>query len=60
MEKYTKEYWNNKGVKIVNEKPKGYVKVENATTSPKGYSWYSNNESLFNGKRKHVIVKDKK
>lgn len=61
MEKYTKEYWTNKGKKIVNEVPKGYVKLEGATTAPKGYSWYSNNKPLFSEKneRKTILVKDK-
>ena len=61
MEKYTKEYWTNKGKKIVNTPPKGYTKLEGATTAPNGYSWYSNNKPLFDEKneRKTILVKDK-
>lgn len=61
MEKYTKEYWENKGKKIVNTPPKGYTKLEGATTAPKGYTWYSNNKSMFEipNKRKTILVKDK-
>lgn len=56
--KYSLSYWRSRGTKIGSKAPKGWVKVIKATTSPKGYSWYSNNKSLFGGERKTMLVKD--
>lgn len=44
--------------KVANKAPKGWVKLTNATTAPRGYSWYSNNKSMFGGERKTMLVKD--
>lgn len=49
-----------KGVQFRNTVPKGYTKLENATTAPLGYTWYSNGKSMFSGERKTVLVKDKR
>lgn len=51
--------WKEKGTKVLASPPKGYKKTLNATTSPRGYAWYNNGESLFSGKRKSVLVKIK-
>lgn len=40
--------------------PKGWVKLENATTAPRGYYWASNGKSLFGGEYKHALIWDKK
>lgn len=50
-------YFINKGVKIVNEMPKGWIFTEGATTAPNGYKWINNNESMFGGKRKIALLK---
>lgn len=47
------------GVKILNTAPKGWTAIEGALTAPRGYTWYSNNKSLFKGERKTALVKDK-
>lgn len=60
MEKYTTEYWKQRNVQVLNEKPKGWVKNEGATTSPNGYSWYNNGQSRFGGNYQNALVKDKK
>ena len=44
----------------VNSPPKGYRKTIGATTAPNGYSWYNNGKSRFSGKRKSVLVKNKR
>lgn len=46
--------------KTLNKPPRGWRKTRGATTAPRGFSWYSNGESRFSGKRKIVLVKDKK
>lgn len=46
-------------IEYVDEVPEGYTKLENATTAPNGYTWYSNNKSLFDKNRDTVLVKDK-
>lgn len=43
----------------VDELPKGWKEVKGASTAPRGYKWYYNGESFFNGKREHCLVKDK-
>lgn len=55
---YGISYWRKRGTKVGNKVPKGWVKVKNATTAPRGYSWYSNNKSLFSGERKTMLVKN--
>lgn len=57
--KYTVEYFKSRGTEIRNSVPKGYVKLEGATTAPKGYTWYSNNKSLFGGERRTILVKNR-
>lgn len=39
--------------------PKGWVKLEGATTAPKGYIWYWNGKSRFGGEFECALVKDK-
>ena len=46
------------GRKILDHVPPGWVKVDGATTAPKGYSWYSNGKSRFSGERVSALVKD--
>lgn len=53
------ESFRARGVEIKDSVPKGYRKVQNATTAPKGYEWYSNNKDMFGGEYKHVLVKTK-
>lgn len=51
---------NGRKIAAFNEAPRGYVKTNGATTAPKGYSWYSNNKSLFGDERINILVKNKK
>lgn len=51
--------FRKRGIKIGDKVPKGWVKVVNAVTAPKGYTWYSNNKSMFSGERKTMLVKNK-
>lgn len=44
-------------VKVVKKIPKGFRKTIGATTAPNGFELFDNGESLFSGKRKHVLVK---
>lgn len=45
--------------KVYNRMPKGWSKLEGATTAPRGYEWISNNQSLFSGNRKTALLKMK-
>ena len=56
-EKYSIDYFKQKGVEIKDSVPEGYVKLEGATTAPKGYEWYSNGKSRFGGEYKNALVK---
>lgn len=56
-EKYSIDYFKQRGVEIKDSVPKGYVKLEGATTAPKGYEWYSNGKSRFGGEYKNALVK---
>ena len=56
--KYNIDYWLNKGIKVLDYIPDGWVEVKNAMTAPNGYKWYSNGKSLFNGEREHCLVKE--
>ena len=58
MSKYDLDYWKSKDVKILDEKPNGWIKREGATTAPKGYSWYSNGKSLFGGEYENALVNE--
>ena len=49
-----------RGVKVYSEVPKGYIKLEGATTAPRGFEWYFNGKSRFGGEYKSVLVKKKK
>ncbi len=55
--KYSVDYFKQRGVEIKDSVPKGYVKLEGATTAPKGYEWYSNGKSRFGGEYKNALVK---
>ena len=52
-------YHKGKGHIKEGNPPKGWTKVEGATTAPNGYSWYSNNKSMFGGERESYLYKDK-
>lgn len=56
--KYTIEYWISKGIKVLNEMPKGWIKRENTMTQPRGYHWYFNDKSVFSNEYEHCLVKD--
>lgn len=55
--KYTIDYFKKRGVEIFDKAPDGYIKLEGATTAPKGYEWYSNGKSRFGGEYKNALVK---
>lgn len=42
---------------VANRMPKGWSRVQGATTAPSGYSWISNRKSLFGGKRRTAIIR---
>lgn len=44
----------------LNEIPKGWKVLLNATTAPKGCVWITNNEPQFSGKRKYALFKTDK
>lgn len=52
-------YHKDKGHIKEGNPPKGWTKVEGATTAPNGYSWYSNNKSMFSEERESYLYKDK-
>ena len=56
-EKYSVDYFKQRGVEVKDSVPEGYVKLEGATTAPKGYEWYSNGKSRFGGEYKNALVK---
>ena len=47
----------NREIKKLDKVPKGWRKTIGATTTLRGYEWYSNGESRFSGKRKIALVK---
>ena len=53
-EKYHREKGNIKE----GRPPKDWTKVEGALTAPNGYTWYSNNKSMFGGERESYLYKD--
>lgn len=57
--KYSLDYFKEKGVKVLNELPKGWRYIENTSTEPQGYKWACNNKSMFCGEYEHVLVKIK-
>lgn len=44
--------------KAKSKPPKGYAKLEGATTAPRGYTWYHNQKSWFGGEHKSVLVRN--
>lgn len=60
MNKYDVDYWKERDVDILEEKPEGWIKLEGATTAPNGYSWYSNGKSRFGDEYEHALVNDEK
>lgn len=56
-EKYTVDYFKEKGVDVKDKIPEGWQKLEGATTAPKGYEWYSNGKSRFGGEYKNALIK---
>lgn len=51
-------YHKDKGHIKEGNPPEGWTKVEGGTTAPNGYSWYSNNKSIFSGEREYYLYKD--
>ena len=51
-------YHKDKGHIKEGRPPKDWSKVEGALTAPNGYSWYSNNKSMFGGERESYLYKD--
>lgn len=47
---------NTGGFTVLNSMPKGWRKVEGATTAPFGYEWASNGQGFFSGKREQALV----
>ena len=58
MSKYDLDYWKEKNVEILESKPKGWIKLEGATTAPNGYNWYSNGKYRFGGEYKNALVSE--
>ena len=52
------ERFKERGGRVEDTVPEGFVKTENATTAPKGYTWYNNGKSRFGGEYENVLVKD--
>lgn len=48
--------YRNREYSIRAKAPKGFTEIKGAMTAPIGTAWYSNNKSLFSGKRKKVLV----
>ena len=44
------------GYTVLSSMPKGWRKVEGATTAPFGYEWASNGQGFFSGKREQALV----
>lgn len=59
MKKTTKtiSYFMEKGVKILDEMPRGWKVNKGATTAPDGYVWIWNGKSLFSGEYQHALLK---
>ena len=51
---------NGRSVAMYDKVPRGFRKLEGATTAPKGYSWYANKKSRFGDEYINILVKDKK
>ena len=47
-----------RGGRVEDSVPEGFIKTEGATTAPKGYTWYNNGKSRFGGEYENVLVKD--
>ena len=58
MEKYTVDYWKNKGINVFDNIPKGWVICRYTMTSPRGYVWICNNKSFFTREREHALLKE--
>ena len=41
------DYFKIKGIQFFKKMPKGWKKINNATTAPVGYVWINNNKSRF-------------
>ena len=52
------ERFKELGGRVEDTVPEGFIKTENATTAPKGYTWYNNGKSRFGGEYENVLVKD--
>ena len=47
----------DKGIKVLNEVPKGWRVLEGATTAPVGYKWISNGKSFFSKDFESALLK---
>ncbi len=52
-----KGYTARCGAQRLDKAPEGWTVIKGAS-NPVGCTWYSNNESRFSGKRRHVLVKN--
>ena len=55
-EKYTVDYWKNKGIPVFDNLPKGWVICRHTMTSPRRYVWICNNKSFFTREREHALL----
>lgn len=53
--KYKVTLSNGKKADAYTKPPKGWKKLEGATTAPKGYTWYSNGKGLFSGYKDGLV-----
>ena len=45
------------GARYLDKAPDGWKRIENATTAPQGYEWWSNGASRFSNEYQHALVK---
>lgn len=58
MSKFTTEYFEQRGIKVLSKLPEGWVYIAGAMTAPSGYKWASNNKSRFGGQYEHALIKE--
>ena len=55
---YTIEYFKERGTKILDKLPNGWVYKEYTTTQPNGYRWACNNKSMFCNEYESALIKE--
>lgn len=50
-------YFKAKGVRFVDELPKGWKAIDGATTAPSGYIWIYNGANPFQGYYEYALLK---